>query len=244
MNKIKTMGNKPKDKDGYILIISILMILNFWVILGLTLHLIGQEIAQSLATIILATITLIAIFYVPIKHWWKRPKFGIFFGTNEPFVIKNRKMTYIRAKIRNFGRGSAKECFVRVTQVLKGDKGEIAIGDLPINFKWSSAPINKITGVFEEKREIPSNGGRAFVDVLTIEDKLPENMTLEKAGEYLKKPYEIYLLGNLGEKRYLDLGKPDYLFFITIHTKNDYSKSFVLYISNAQESEKIRIKIL
>lgn len=257
MGKWKVIGNEPKDNDWSVLIISIVMILIAWVVLGLTLYLTKQEIAQSLATIILATITLIAVFYVPIKNWWERPKFGIFFGTKEPFVIENGKMRYTRAKIRNFGRGSAKECFVRVNQILKADNGDVAIGDLPINLKWSSAPKNKITEVFEEKKEIPSNGGRAFVDILTLENTLSKNMDKGAAAEYLRKPYELYLLGNLGEKRHLDLEAPDlfgvrghldlkvsdYLLFITIHSKNDYSKSFVLDIKNAFDPTGIKISL-
>jgi len=250
---IKYIGWKQdyirKYSDYLIVTLVIISVLLFWSWIYFNI----REISAAFATIILATITVFAIFHTQIINWWNRPKFEIACGNKYPFVVENNMIKFFRVKIRNFGRGPAEECYVRLEQVFRLDNHS-SITD-SINLKWAGAPEDKMFGVYKETKVIPGKEGRDFFDVFVIEPKLKDDYKafLEATqSNYEKKilhheliepgKYVMYIKGSRKETRSLEFGGPDYLIYITIHSKEGYSKEFRLLIKNHSAPEGVEIK--
>lgn len=93
---------------------------------------------------------LVALFYQPLINWWKRPIIKIEFKNDEPYcriadlmVHKNMdnipvlfKTYFIRLKIVNTGRSTAKKCKGKITNIKHSEKNEVFTPFDPLVLKW------------------------------------------------------------------------------------------------------------
>ncbi len=157
--KEKTISNKPKDYDLIIIIMGILIILFLWSILGLLLSRVDQKFLIPLTTLILATITVFTALQNEIRAWWNRPKLSLICGMDKgSYKVGTEEDFYIRIKVRNFGRGVANGCYVKLINVTDST-GKMIIAD-PINFRWAST--------HQENKEIAPFGTREYFDLFAI----------------------------------------------------------------------------
>lgn len=256
--KIKVISEEPKDNDKTILFITIFLLLIIWYFIGFMLYKTGQSVATPLFTLILATVTVIATFQNEIKNWWKKPKIKLI-PHAEHSIKKTMGMWFFRIKVRNFGRGSAKNSQIKLTQVFDMNTYR-SITD-QINLGWSGVINEAGYEKHLEKKDLHSHG-RDFFDLFIIERvlknkyKLPlENLIgleLEKFKKIFgKMPFEekfipnkfnMYLVGSNGETRKLELGGTNYLIYITLYSEGDYSKEFMLKICNSENPNNVRVE--
>ena len=219
----KIISNEPKDYDKLILLIGALTILVFWGILGVLLSRTNEAFLVPLTTLILASVTVLATLQNEIRNWWYRPKLSLICGMDKgSYKVGNEEDFYIRVKVRNFGRGRAKNCYVKLINVID-PKGNVVIGD-PINFRWAST--------HQENKDIAPFGTREFFDLFAIGKT-------NHAG-YPKDRKIMVLLATLG-KRFLEVGGSDYFVNLTLHSENQV-KFYCIRICNNSDPQKIKVK--
>lgn len=218
----QVISNEPKNYDWIVFLVGILGVLVFWAVIGIILSKTNQDFLVPLTTIILATITVLATLQNEIREWWYRPKLFLTCGIdNGSYKVGNEEDFYLRIKVRNFGRGVAKNCYVKMINVLD-QTGKVVIAD-PINFRWAST--------HEENKEIAPFGTREYFDLFAIG-------TTNHAG-YPKDRKIMVLLAVLG-KRFLEVGDKDYFINLSLHSHNQV-KYYTIRIHNNEDPRKIKV---
>jgi hypothetical protein len=85
-----------------------------------------------------ATGSLLVLYAQVIRPWWRRPSFKLEFDNNEPFC-RFTNAYWVRLKVTNSGRSTAKGCIARLARV-SNEKGQQLVRYDPMCLHWVSTP--------------------------------------------------------------------------------------------------------
>ena len=140
---------------------------------------------------------LVALFGNVFWEWWKRPKIKFGIKNGEPHIITTigsppQLIKYFRIRIKNNGKTTAKNCYVKLISVttLNGNINLIE----PDNLKWSSAPTDNRYGIPREKIDIFPSGGWEFCDLFKLDTFLLTDIQFESLGGRKVSIREEYII--------------------------------------------------
>lgn len=134
---------------------------------------------------------IVALFGKVFWDWWNRPKIKFGLKNEEPHVITAigrppQLIKYFRIKMKNKGKVTAKNCYVKLISVTTLDSDVNLIE--PDKLKWSSAPTDNRYGIPREKIDIFPSGGWEFCDLFRLDTFLLTDIHFESLGGNRKVP--------------------------------------------------------
>ncbi len=129
----------------------------------------GVNLALAIITLLAV---LVALFSRTFWKWWNRPKIKFGLRDGKPHIITQietplQHLKYFRIRVKNYGRTTAKNCYIKLLSVTKIDSETNLIESDKL--KWSSAPTDSRYSIPRETANIFPSGGWEFCDLFMLD---------------------------------------------------------------------------
>jgi hypothetical protein len=181
---------------------------------------------SAVGSIAAAVIVLINLYLLFIKPRWERPRLNIEFGMRAPFCREtisgkfrstDPKVTvptyWVRVRIRNSGKATAKSCLGKVTEVMDSD-GKVMDEFDPTQMHWVTTDWGRVSFA---TLDLGGRGDYEYIDLLAVQANDDKAYICGDQFEWAHYPPR-------GLRNYLEPGK--------------YVIRFVVYAENAESAEK------
>lgn len=213
--------------------------------LALETHSIWLDFGTAIGTL-LAVVT--ALFIGPIRNWYIRPVLAITIGNEVPFVRRTSASVnlrtgrqssgeafWLRLKIKNVGRSSAKRCEAKLVTIAHSDLRSLRQDFDPVVLHWVGGDlISETTGV-EHSLHYTKSG---YTDINAGEYEFLDLLCSQQDRE----TFDIQAIDTVPRGINFSPGRDTYYFLIGLYSDNAVSTSFVYKINYGGSWDNIKIE--